>query len=159
MRERPGRQVAEGTSTRESLEHRIGGLEASRRRVVPLIWVLIALVILSGATGFGAARYYASGLEKTQRDLAQNQQNSCVDVRQARIIQRDSNAKTQAFLRIAQQARQQAANREEGAKKRSDQAAANLYKALADSYAKVHVPDCGLGPPPPIEPLPKLPTG
>jgi hypothetical protein len=125
-------------------------LHESYRRLRRLTWVLIVLVILSGVTGVGAARYYAAGLRKAQHD-------SCVDSRKARIVQRDSNAKTQAFLRIAQFARATAAKHETGEKRRSDRATARLYKAVADSYAPVAVPDCGLGPPPPLKPLPKLP--
>lgn len=118
-----------------SLLERIEALEESERRLRRLVWVLIALTILSGATGFGAARYYAAGLRDQQR-------SSCLDTRATRATQNDSNRKTQAFLRIAQRARELSAAHESGAKRKGDLRAARLYRDLADSYKQLALPNC-----------------
>jgi hypothetical protein len=117
------------------LNERVDDLEEHGARLRRLVWVLIVLVVLSGATGFGAARYYADGLRKQQRD-------ACLDTRATRMIQNDSNRKTQAFLLITQRTRETAARAETGEKRQSDLRAARRVADLANSYKSLPVPDC-----------------
>lgn len=97
-------------------------------RLRRIVWVLIAVTILTGLSGVGAARYYAH--------------NTCTNTRHVLLTQRTANEKTEAFLRIAHDARAAAAKSESGARRAADLKAARLYGDLADSFGNVSVPRC-----------------